>query len=539
MRRQMYKRLLAIGWLAAFSAVFLLSCGSSNKAAPSGPAPLTITIGDVPLCGLLSFRTLVNGLTLVPQGGSGVEVLTSNQTVPLDFSALSDTSTILSVTSIQPGTYTEATITLIAPAMSIFDPAANPSVIPITPTFSSETITFNINPALVVPPCPVNSTTACPGSVLQLDFNLAQSIPLTAQGDINTTSTSGTSTIKVTPVITGAGLTASGSVGFGEMDDIKGYILSINNTKTSSGGTSLIGSIDVQTLPGLETTAALQGAGQEIAVYLPSANNLIGVPPILDELTTGNFVEVNGYIDAYGNFIANSVMVEDQEDIANFTSSFEGYILSVTKDANGNPTQFQMTVTDEYPNTETSAVTGNPVPFDTPPLIVNVSSSTGWHFSSPGLNFSNLTALPANLAVGQRIIVHGTYVPPPTSTTGGTPPSTVLAANNVYYPIQTVSGNYVSLQADGSDNATGGFVFNPCSRMFQGQPVYVITNGTSQNGQLQATQFVNLNGLASLTPAPQLLVRGILFFDAAGGPINGVNVPPNSYVLLADKVHQL
>lgn len=534
----MYKRLLAFGLLAAFSAVFLLSCGSSTKATPSGPAPLTITIGDVPLCGLLSFRTLVNGLSLAPASGSGVEVLTANQTVPLDFSSLQDTSTILSVTSIQPGTYTEATITLIAPAMSIFDPTQNPPVVPITPSFSSETITFNINPALVVPPCPVNSTTACPGSVLRLDFNLAQSIPLTAQGDINATSTSGTSTIKVTPVVTGSGLTASGSEGFGEMDDIKGYILSVNNTKTSSGSTQLIGSIDVQTLPGLETTAALQGAGQEIAVYLPSEKTLIGVPPILDQLTTGNFVEVNGYIDSFGNFIANSVMVEDQEDIANFTGSFEGYVLSVSKDARGNPTQFQMTVTDEYPNTETSAVTGNPVPFDTPPMTVNVSSSTGWHYSSPGLNFANLTALPANIAVGQRIIVHGTYVPPQTATAGGTAPSTVLAANNVYYPIQTVSGNYVSLQAAGPDNATGGFVFSPCSRLFQGNPVYVITNGVAQNGLL-ATQFVNLNGLTSLTPAPQLLVRGILFFDAAGGPINGVTVPAKSYVLLADKIHQL
>ncbi|HEV2419929.1 MAG TPA: hypothetical protein VGX94_19200 [Terriglobia bacterium] len=535
----MYKRLLALGLLLAFSAVFLLSCGSSSKPTPSGPAPLTITIGDVPLCGLLSFRTLVNGLTLVPQGGSGVEVLTANQTVPLDFSALRDASTILSVTSIQPGTYTEATITLIAPAMSLYDPTANPPVVPITPTFSSESITFNINPALVVPACPVNSTTACPGSVLQIDFNLAQSIPLTAQGDINTTNSSGTSTITVTPVITGAGLTASGSQGFGVMDDIKGYILSVNNTATSSGNTQLIGSIDVQTLPGLETTAALQGAGQEIAVYLPSAKDLIGVPPILDQLTTGNFVEVNGYIDSLGNFIANSVMVEDQEDIANFTSSFEGYVLSVAKDANGNPTQFQMTVTDEYPNTETGAVTGNPVPFDTPPLIVNVSSSTGWHLSTPGINFGNLTATPANLAVGQKIIVHGTYVPPPTASAGGAAVSTTLAANNVYFPIQTVSGNYVSLLAAGSDNLTGGFVLSPCASLYQGRPIYVITNGLSQSGQLNLTQFVNLNGLASLTPAPQLLARGILIFDQAGGPLNGISIPPNSYVLLADKVHQL
>lgn len=534
----MHKRLLAFGLLLGFSAIFLLSCGSSSSPTPSGPAPLTITIGDVPLCGLLSFRTIVNGLTLVPQGGSGVEVLTSDETVPLDFSALRDTSTILQQTTIQPGTYTQATITLIAPAMSIFDPAANPPVTPITPSFSSETVTFNINPPLVVPPCPLNSTNPCTGSVLQIDFNLAQSIPLDAQGQIALTSSSGTQTLQVTPVLTGSGLTASTSQGFGEMDDIKGYILSVNNAAVSSGNTNFIGSFVLQTLPGTETTAALQGAGQELTVNLTSAKALIGVPPFLNQLTTGNFAEVDGYVDANGNFVANTVVVEDQEDITNFIAAFEGYVLSVSKDPNGNLTQFQMTVTDEYPNTESSATTGNPVPFDVPPLIVNVPS-TGWHFSAPMVNFANLTALPANLAPGQRVVVHGTYVPPPTVASGGTAASTTLTANNVYFPLQTVSGSYVSLLAASSDNATGGFVLSPCASLYQGQPVYVITNGQSQSSQVTVTQFVNLNGLAGLTPSPQLLVRGLLIFDQAGGPLNGIQIPPNSYVLFANKVHQL
>ncbi|MGH9378085.1 MAG: hypothetical protein ACRD1I_04730 [Terriglobia bacterium] len=535
----MHKRLLAFGLLLAFSAVFLVSCGSSSTPAPSGPAPLTITVGDVPLCGILSFRTLVNGLSLVPQGGSGVEVISSNDTVPLDFSALRDASTVLDITSIQPGTYTQASITLIAPAMSIFDPTANPPVTSITPTFSSETVTFNINPPLVVPPCPLNSANPCTGSALQIDFNLAQSIPLNAQGQINTTNSSGTPTLQVTPVLTGAGLTASSSQGFGEMDDVKGYILSVNNSATSSGNTNFIGSFVLQTLPGTETSTALQGAGPELTVNLTSAQALIGVPPFLNQLTTGNFAQVNGHVDAYGNFVASTVVVEDQEDITNFIATFEGYVLSISKDPNGNITQFQMTVTDEYPNTETSATTGNPVPFDVPPLIVNVSSATGWHFSAPMVNFAGLTALPANLAPGQRVVVHGTYVPPPTAPSGGTASSTTLTANNVYFPLQTVSGSYVSLLAASSDNATGGFALSPCASLYQGQPVYVITNGQSQNDQFTVTQFVNLNGLAGLTPSPQLLVRGLLIFDQAGGLLNGIQIPPNSYVLLANKVHQL
>ncbi|MGH9450979.1 MAG: hypothetical protein ACRD11_10610, partial [Terriglobia bacterium] len=113
---------------------------------------------------------------------------------------------------------------------------------------------------------------------------------------------------------------------------------------------------------------------------------------------------------------------------------------------------------------------------------------------------------------------------------------TTLAAANIYIPLQTVSGNYASLLAAGSDNLTGGFLFTPCSEFFQGQRIYVITNGAALPNP---TQFVNVNGLAGLTPAPQLLVRGLLFFDQAGGVLGGIQIPPNSYVIMANGVHQL
>jgi hypothetical protein len=535
----MVKRLLALGLLVGFSAVFLTSCGSSSSSStPSGPAPLAIMVGDVPLCGVLSFRTLVNGLTLVPQSGSGVEVLSSNDTVPLDFAALRDTASVLDITTIQPGTYTSATITLIAPSMSIFNTSVNPAVTVLTPTFSSETITFNINPPLVVPSCPLNSTNPCTAGALQIDFNLAQSIPVNAQGQIATSGAGGTQTLTVTPVLTGAGLTATANQGFGELDDVKGYIMTVNNTATSSGNTNFIGSFVVQTLPGTETSNALQGAGPELTVNLASAKALVGVPT-LNQLTTGNFVEVQGHVDAYANFVASSVVVENQEDITNNLGTFEGYILSISKDSSGNVTQFDMTVTDEEPNTETAATAGNPVPFDLPPLIVSVSSVTGWHFSSPGLNFANLAPGPTDLALGEHVIVHGTYVPPPTVTPPATAQSTTLTAHDIYFPIQTVSGNYASLLAAGTDNLTGGFLFNPCSGLYQGQPIYVFTSGQLQSDQSPLTLFVNLNGLAGLAPPPQLLVRGLLFLDQPGGTLHGIQIPPNSYVMLANKVHQL
>lgn len=540
MRRRMFKRLAAFGLVLVFCAICLTGCGSSSSSSStSGPAPLAVMVGDVPLCGLLAFRTTVNGLTLTPQGSSaGVEVLTSNNTVPLDFGDLRDTSAILDITTIQPGTYTSGTIQLISPAVSVYDPTLTPPVSVITPSFSTETVNFNIDPPLVVPNCPFNSASPCKAAALLLDLNLAQTIPVTAQGQITTTNTDGTLTITATAVMTGTPLTASSSQGFGELDDVHGFILSVNNQATSSGTTNFIGSFTLQTLPGFLTSSALTGAGPALTVNLPSPQDLIGVSA-LNQLTTGNFVEVDGYVDQYGSFVANKAVIENQEDIANNIGTFEGYVLSVTKDASGNVTQFNISVTDEEPNTESTATSSNAVPFDTPPLIVNVSSSTGWFFSSPGVNYANLTPNPTYLAVGQRVVVHGTYVPPPSASSTGTAQSTSMTANDVYIPLQTITGNYASLISAGSDNATGGFVFSPCSALYQGQAVYVITNGQPGNANLAVTQFVNINGLAGLSPPPQLLVRGLLFLDQAGGTLDGIQIPANSYVLLANKVHQL
>jgi len=154
---------------------------------------------------------------------------------------------------------------------------------------------------------------------------------------------------------------------------------------------------------------------------------------------------------------------------------------------------------------------------------VSVSPSTGYHFSAPGVNFGNLTPDPTYLAVGQRVMAAATYVPPPSTTSGtASSTSTTATAADIYIPLQTLQGNYVSLLAVGSDNLTGGFLLTPCSGFYQGQPIYVITNGQPGNNQSTVTQFVNLNGLAGLSPPPELLVRGLLFLDQAGGTLNGI-----------------
>ena len=484
----------------------------------------------------MSFRGLVTALTLksAVTTGVGMAVLSTNAAIWVDFGNLEDTSTVLSQTSVPTATYVGGTITVNAPTMTVFDPTESPPLSTITPTFSQETnIPFTISPPMVVA---ANKT-----SVLQVDFSIPQSVETTG-GQINITGATGAATVQVKPVFTAVALTADAAGNFPSMDDVSGYTASIGTTSQNAKYT---GSIVLQTLSGITSTAT----GPAVTVYLNSNSQLIGASA-LNQITTGNYAEVNGYIDMDGNFVANTVVIEDQSVLADYFSTFIGTILSVQKDSEGNVTQLQMSVRDEEPNTGNG--TGNPVELDSPPLIVNISPSTGFHFSSPSTNFPNLVPDSTYLAVGQQIAAEGTYTPPPSTTSASSSTSAArrassstsssssstsstqqatLAAQDVYIPLQSDMGNFSSLLAAGSDNLSGGFVLSPCSTIFQSVPIYVITNAQ--------TNFVNVGGLSGLTSAPSLEVRGLLFFDQQGGAIENAQIPPGSFVILASRVDQL
>ncbi|MGH9328299.1 MAG: DUF4382 domain-containing protein, partial [Terriglobia bacterium] len=517
----MARRLLSWSLILGLVALSLTGCGGT----PSVPAPsdgtLTIVVGDTPLCDVLSFRTLVTALSVTRENGGTVSVIPANSSIWVDYAALSDTSTILAqAATLGSGTYTQGTLTVAAPTMSIFDPTVSPPVDVVTPTFTTETINFNINPPLVVTEGQV--------SVLKVDFNLPESVESTQQGQLNVTGTPGALTVKVTPVVTGTPLVASGNQGFGNMDDVYGYVLSVSSTYASAKFT---GSFVLQLLSGLSTVTP--GGGPSVTVNLTKNTQLIGTPA-LNQLTTESFAAVDGYLDTDGDFVAKSATIENREDIDSNVTAFLGPILSITKDSSGNVTQLTMSVRDEEPNTGASDG-GNPVDLDTPPVIVNIPASTGFYFASPATNFANNTPDSSYLAVGEQVVVHGSYVPPPTVTAPATPPPVTMTAEDIYIPLQTVPGNFISLISAGSDSVTGGFLFTPCPQIFRGQPIYVFTSGgLNPVTNLPETQFLNVNGLSGLTAPPQLFVRGLLFYDLNGSVINGVSVPSGSYVLLAE-----
>jgi hypothetical protein len=244
----------------------------------------------------------------------------------------------------------------------------------------------------------------------------------------------------------------------------------------------------------------------------------------LNQLVTDSFMEVDAYIDVDGNFVATSVEDEYTENLSSNTLALIGPVTSVTRNASGNVTSFNLWMRDVEPNDPSTAT------LDTI-CVVNVTGSTTYQYSSRSANFANLPFGPGNITVGQEVVVHGQVTPPGT----GTPslPATV-AASKVYDKLQSIQGSFSSLVQVGQDNKTGAFVFTPCPTLFQGTPIMVLTSNQ--------TAFVNLSGLSSLTGPPNqpaLVVKGLPFFEAQAQTINGVPVPAGTLVILAKQVHQL
>jgi hypothetical protein len=483
----------------AISVLAFLSCNSAPPK-PASTSSVYTLIGDQPVCNVLSFQVLITAMTLKgAPGTTSFAVLPTSAAIKVDFAELEDFTTVMNMTTVPPGTYNQIKLSIAAPQLVIYNPANNPPVQTITPTLSTESPTFALNPPLVVTPGQ--------SAAVKIDYNLGQSVELGSNGQI---STSMTPTFSATTLpVSETQLPSAG------LDDVFGFVTTVNNTVANSG-TNFTGSFVLQLL--------VNGSGPELTVELNKSSQLLGVEA-LNQLDTGTFMEVNGYIDSGGNFVANTANAEYRESTESNQVAFLGIVESVTRDQNGNVTQFNFFNRDEQPNT------GFTVTLDST-VVVTPSAQTNYAVSFPAANFASFPFGPAAIAPGQQLIVHGTFTPPPTNLPPGTTaPPVQVAANDIVNQLQVHEGNFISLLAAGADNLTGAFLLAPCAGIFQNAAIYVFSDSS--------TQFINVDGLSSLTPVPSLLVKGLLFYSLQGVSINGVQAPPGSWVLLATQVHQL
>jgi Domain of unknown function (DUF5666) len=482
--------LLAVVILAA-------SCGSTTTTttSPTDTGGVVIFVGDSPQCDILSYRTVVSGITLISQEGYTPQVFTdvSGAYIRVDFAALQDVTSILHSGPIRVGTYNQATIAFGPAQFAVFDPTKSPPSQLIFPRFTSTSKTFNIKPPLTV----------VKGGVygLRMDLDVRHSIGVDEQGNVNG---------DAPPAIALVTLTPNGPEGFGRLQDMKGFVLSVTN---GSNVSEFIGTLNVQIHSGLSDVPVVP------VNITPDTliNGSLATAPVVAAVLGGSFVEIDGFVDSHGNLVANSVEVEDQENVSTRRIALIGYITSITRDVTGNVSQFELYVRDEQP--ESPSV----VPLDTF-VQVDVSPTTSFHNPSRSTFFSSLPFDATSLQIGEQVIVHG----PASSGSGGV---AAVEANSIYQSLQTHEGNFSSLIQVGSDDKTGAFWLKTCAQMFQGLPMLVLTNSD--------TAFVNITGLSGLAPQPTLIIKGLLFYEPQGTTLEGVTVPPGTLVMLADQVHQV
>jgi hypothetical protein len=508
---------LAGGLLLAFvTALMTMACGGSSSGdlqqTPNTNGALYSFIGDTPSCDVLSFAAFLTELRLHEVGKPSTSLVTvwptalaSASTSPvIEMSTLRDIMTVANLTSIPPGNYDQAVLKVIVNTASTYDPTQSPPVKKFSPTIASSSVTINLQPALIV--------TSGKVSAIMIDLDLPQSLNVDSQGQLTGT---------INWVFSGYPMLASGSTGFGEMDSEYGFVRSVNS---SSSGAAFTGSLVLQT-----HTATAVGNGPALNINLTDTTDLCmegacGVPVSeIDQLTTGSYVEADVYVDENGNVVANRIQVEDREVRNENLLGYVGPVLDVTRDGNGNVTQFDMLVRETEPPDPSNIANSTPV-------TVYVSQATTFNplLISPGLNSlassGNLAFAVDTLAPGQEVVVHGVF----SKASGGI---TTVTANSVYPRFQSVQGTFSSLAGTpGSDNKTGAFQMAPCNGLVSSNPFMVVTDAQ--------TVFENTSGLSRLSPTTPMLARGQMYLNVNGSTINGVQIPAGTLVLLASKVRQ-
>jgi hypothetical protein len=496
----MKKYILAMASVAALGILIQSGCSGGGSGTTlhivTTPGTLAVFGGDAPLCTVISFRVIISGLTLTPQSGGGpVSVLPGGNPLAVDFASLMDFATMFSLSNVPPGTYNVLGITLSSPELTYLDTSTTPASFKTITldnglTMSSLSISLNLSPAVTITS---NGTLA-----LQLDFNLLNSVLTNSSNQITGT---------VNPTFAANLVSASGSNGFVQFDDLRGLVQSVS---TSSTNPSFVGSFTISS-PNAPT----------FTIHVTSSTSFAGVSG-LSGLTAGTFVEMEAFLDANANIVATTVEAEAQEDQASGKAAFVGLITSVTPQS-GNATQFILLVQEENPEVSSRVALFSPLSFNIVP------SSTTFGLTAQAADFANFSFGPGNLAVGQRVVVHGTL-----PSGSGTAQSATV--RSVFLGPQSILGNLStnpSTPVSTTDGVDGGFTLVPCSPLFQPAKITVLS-------ALQTT-FVGISNLYSLNSpgAHFLVVKGLLFYEQSTTSfgVEGWTVPAN--VQVAAEVHQL
>ena len=496
---------------------FLTSCSTSSSVAPKpGTGTLITIVQDVPICNAISANVVVEDLSFSnTQGGAPAGYITTTPSfapeIRLNLEQLRDFSTILYEFPVRAGNYNQANLDFELAQMAAYDPTLIPPIHTFTASLTNSKPIFAINPPLVI--------TSGQANVMVVDFDVLRMLGTASSGNL---------TGRITPAVSFSQLLATlpnGAVnpnGFGELDDLWGFVRSVSTTNTTSNA-SFIGSFNMQLLSPSTADAP------NVPVNLTTATNTIGFAG-LNHLLPNSYVELDAILDSQGNLEAKTVEVQAVENPfptqsgVTPSTALIGPIVSIKTDPAGNPTQLDLWVRDAEPADISTIVFDQLYQVD---LTVNPT----YQASVMGPNFANLSFGPLNLAVGQELVVHGAYTRSPTVAGSTAQLPYTVEPTEIYLKLQSMQGTMASMLQIGSDDATGVFTLTPCCSLLNGVPIYVVSNNQ--------TAFVNVTGLGGITTLNSLLVKGMPYYEPQATSINGVTIPAGTLVVQARQVHVL
>lgn len=486
---------ILIGFAATLT-VMMTGCGGSTSAPPAPtPAGSVVLFGtDVPACNLEAFVAAINSAILVPQGGGNlVPLVSSTAPATVNFARLADFTNIISTASVPPGKYSQLQLSLSGAYVVALDTSTNPpSVVEPGGNLTPTSLTLTINPPLVVSGATTSGVT--------FDFNLRKSLQVDGSGQL---------TGVVNPQITVTTNSNSGST-VGEADALYGIAGAPSTANLPSGFT---GSFPLTLDDGTFQTLNVL-VNSDTVFEGDGVTSLAGI-------AANDFVEVDAVVNTSGEIVAQIVDGEEPTSLANVQVALLGSVIGVARDGSGNATAFSLLVEDEDPLIIEDDDGSGPIAGAV--YNATLTSSTHYFTNWRQWNQQSFTFGPQTLGLGQNVAVFGAV---------GSTPGAGFFVNQIFLRPQSVQGSFKSLQAAESDGVTGAFTAAPCSSLWGGQAITVLS--------YPDTVFNGLGGLTALTPTPVLDMVGLLFYPQTSGTSNtGGSWPAPAWVMQAREVHQL
>ncbi|HKS80671.1 MAG TPA: hypothetical protein VJR23_04130 [Candidatus Acidoferrales bacterium] len=443
-------------FLAILCAIGLASCGGSNSTQPVGQqqSASIFTVGtDASLPSVVSCEVTVTGVTVF-NGTTNVSVLNAPQVV--DFAALSGLHQLLDLSSVPPGTYTSATITLANPTIGYIDTTQNPPAITVisgTLTQTSATSTFSS-------PFVLND-----GDLvgLRIHFDLYQSL----QTDVNKQITG-----VVNPTVDMALLGADDAKV--SIDDFHGGVVGVTG-------------------PNSFTIQGPKGRQWDVQVNDSTTLDDPNIP--ISSFTTNTIVEVTGQLDPVTHAIdANEV------EVLSMDGFYLGGLFTSIRPPSGPATEADLFVRAELP-----AINGIS---DGQIFTLDLNGSEKYRIAHADPLITALLFNNSALAAGQRVGVGGQL-----TMTNGVPNLTV---HRVVLRRQGQQGTWVpgSTIMNGNNNGSFSFTDNWTDGVLLPSPLTVITTDNTNFVNLSG-----LSALSGNNPIPLRVVGIVLVNPSTGQPV--------------------